>query len=118
MGTWVSAECACGFTAEASVGGGKRNFTRVCEFPCLCAACDSMVSVNLLAAQPKCPTCKSMALTPYDAHTLSDHSSELIVADWDMRSQLGRCLKLTKSNYICPKCTKPRLSFGVAGLFD
>lgn len=118
MGSWVKAECACGYTAEASIGGGKRNFTRVCEFPCLCTACHSMVSVNLLATDPTCPACSSSALTPFDAHELNDHSSDLVVADWDMRGQLGRCLELTRSRYLCPKCLQTTLVFDEMGLFD
>lgn len=77
-----------------------------------------MVSVNLLAAEPKCPTCKSLALTPYDAQELNDHSSDLVVADWDMRQQLGRCLELTQSRYLCPQCMQKTLVFGQMGLFD
>ena len=118
MGSLVSAKCKCGFTADTSVGGGRRNFGAVCEFPCLCTECQSLVTVNLLTGNWICPSCGSSSILAYDTPSLSDQSSDVESAAWDISDKLGRRLILTRSQYLCPHCTKKTLRFELSGLFD
>jgi hypothetical protein len=87
------------------------NFETVCVFPCLCENCHSLVQANLLAKVLVCPHCKAANLTPYDDPRLVETPGPRVVAQWNVREQLGRELILTDGNYRCPKCNRMTLHF-------
>lgn len=116
MGSQVTATCQCGVDASIMIGGGMGNFMTTCYFPCLCEHCRTVVQVNLLAKQKRCPQCKTTKVTPYDDPTLSECAGERTVASWYIEEQLGRELKLMDGNYRCPQCGCMTLRFAGSGL--
>ena len=116
MGTQVTATCQCGVDTIIMIGGGMRNFMTTCYFPCLCEHCRTVVQVNLLAKQKRCPQCKTTKVIPYDDPTLSECAGGRTVTSWNMEEQLGRELNLTDGNYRCPQCDQMTLRFTDSGL--
>ena len=116
MGTQVTATCQCGVDTIIMIGGGMRNFMTTCYFPCLCEHCRTVVQVNLLAKQKRCPRCKTPNVIPYDDPTLSESAGGRTVASWNIQEQLGRKLNLTDGNYRCPQCDQMTLRFTDSGL--
>ena len=116
MGSQITARCECGVQAEVLIGGGMMNFTTTCFFPCLCANCQGIVQVNLLAKSLRCPQCRARNPIPYDDPSLSKSPGDHLVASWNMQDQLGRELVLTDGKYRCPKCGKMTLEFVDSGL--
>ncbi len=121
MGTEVTASCeGCGYEPTSRVGGGMRDFTTTCWFPCLCEDCGELVEVNLLGRSGRCPKCRGERVTAYDDPVLqrSSEQERFSVADWDMSDELGRQLVLTDGEYRCPKCGEMTLRFRMSALFD
>ena len=116
MGSEVIAKCQCGLTATILIGGGMESFSSTCYFPCYCESCKSVVQCNLLAKKKSCPICESTTIVPYDDPSLSSHAGTRVVADWNMKFQLGRELKLTNGKYKCPGCGQMSLHFLSSGL--
>ena len=116
MGLQVMASCRCGVEASFSIGGGMRDFTTVRYFPCLCEECRDIVQVNLFEKPAKCQDCGNVVI-PYDSRKLSGSKGQYIVADWNVREQLGRTLKLTDGTYKCPRCGEMTLRFQEGDLF-
>jgi Zn finger protein HypA/HybF involved in hydrogenase expression len=118
MGSVVTATCRCGLELEVLIGGGMKNFTMICYFPCLCEACHSLAQVNLLAETEECPKCKSKSITPYDDPRLSASPGKRTVAEWNMQERIGRRLVLTDGKYRCPACQEMSLEFRERGCWD
>jgi hypothetical protein len=119
MGSEVTAQCECGVRANLLIGGGMANFKTVCAFPCLCESCHNIVQANLLAKPLLCPHCRATNLTPYDDPQVIGELGQRVVAQWNMRDQLGRKLCLTDGKYKCPKCGLMTLRFASSGIcFD
>lgn len=98
------------------IGGGMVDFMNTCYFPCLCEHCRTVVQVNLLAKQKRCPQCKTKEVIPYDDPTLSECAGGRTVTSWNIEEQLGRELKLMDGNYRCPHCGQLTLRFADSGL--
>ena len=119
MGSQVSATCQCGLRATTLIGGGMFNFETMCCFPCLCERCRTVVEVNLLAKQRRCPQCNSKKVVPYDDPALCERAGDSEVASWNIPGPRGRELTLTNGNYRCPQCGQMTLRFINTGLcFD
>jgi hypothetical protein len=118
MGLEVMATCDCGVNTFIMVGGGMRDFTTTCYFPCLCEACQGLVQFNLLDQDKRCPQCQGKRIIPYDDPGLLGTPGLKIVAEWRMQDQLGRDLQLTDGQYKCPRCNKYTLRFEESGCFD
>lgn len=93
------------------------DFATLCLFPCLCEHCRSVVEVNLLGEERKCPKCGARAPTPYDDPRLSEAAGHRVVAQWNVRQELGRELLLTDGRYRCPECGGMSLRFVDSGVF-
>ena len=93
------------------IGGGMANFEAFCAFPCLCEGCHNLVQANLLEKVLVCPQCHQAKLVPYDDPRLVESPGPHVVAQWNLREQLGRELVLTDGNYRCPKCNRMTLRF-------
>lgn len=107
MGTMVTATCQCGLETDyILIGGGM--FKPTCYFPCLCERCHSVVQVNLLNKQIRCPQCRSTKVIPYDDPRLSNETGGEIVASWGSEDELV----LTDKSYKCPQCNQMTLYFG------
>jgi DNA-directed RNA polymerase subunit RPC12/RpoP len=111
MGSQIVAKCECGVEVSILIGGGMMNFHTTCFFPCLCESCHSIVQVNLLAKAIRCPECRAPNPIPYDDPRLQGAPGKHNVAEWNMKSQLGRKLVLTDGRYRCSKCGKMSLQF-------
>jgi hypothetical protein len=107
MGSSVKASCKCGYGESILIGGGMLNFKTTCLFPCLCEDCKEVVQGNLLAKRTKCPKCGKTGIIPYDDPKL---------IDWNVSGKLGRSLKLTNGDYLCPKCERFTMTFMDDGL--
>lgn len=116
MGSAVSAACACGVTATILVGGGAATFTTLCYFPGLCHGCHSVVQIDLLAKERRCPECEATDVIPYDDARLSRAPGRRVVADWNIEEQLGRTVVLTDGDYKCPSCGMMSLRFADGGM--
>ena len=115
MGSLVVAKCKCGVEAYARVGGGRKNYTTTCYFPCLCDSCHNIVQMNLLAKNSRCPKCRAANPIPYDDPRLVGSAGEKEAAGWYMKELIGRALILTDGSYRCPKCEKMTLRFAKGG---
>jgi len=116
MGSSVIAECKCGYNLSILIGGGMMNFTTTCYFPCLCKKCEEVVQVNLLSRRPKCPSCRTTRLIPYDDSRVIGKMGINDIAEWNMQEGLGKDLVITDGKYYCPKCKKNNLRFLDSGL--
>jgi len=111
MGSQVIARCQCGVHEVISIGGGMRNFDRVCYFPCLCQHCHRVVEANLLDQPPQCPHCKAPNPLAYDHPSLCGTRGDHTAVRWNMAERLGRDLHLTDGTYLCPACDAKTLRF-------
>lgn len=111
MGSSVIAECKCGYKRSILIGGGMMNFTTTCYFPCLCEKCEEVVQVNLLSRRPKCPSCRTTRLIPYDDSRVIGKIGKNDVAELNMQDELGRALVIKDGKCYCPKCKKYYLRF-------
>ena len=111
MGSSVKASCKCGYAESILIGGGMSNFKTTCYFPCLCESCNEIVEENLLNKQLKCPKCGKTGIVPYDDPKLIKTQGAEVVEEWDVSDALGRSLKLTNGNYLCPKCQQFGVTF-------
>lgn len=118
MGMSLPATCKCGFSERTVVGAGRADFQKICGFPCFCTACRQFHTVDVFANDRKCPNCETDSLLLYDDPSLSDHSSDEVIADWNASSHLGRQLILTQSSYFCPGCQRLSMKFGIGIMFD
>ncbi len=111
MGSQVVAQCLCGLDTTVLIGGGMLNFETICFWPCFCERCCNVVEGNLLSKQVQCPNCNNPKVIPYDDPTLLAFPGDRKVADWNLRGEFGRVLKLTNGYYKCPKCGEMTLRF-------
>ena len=118
MGSEVLASCPCGFEGSSLIGGGMKDFTTKCYFPCLCEQCSSFCELNVFAEDLRCPKCGSANMVPYDDPRLAGEPGQHNVASWWAESELSRELKLTNGTYRCPQCHKMTLTFSPGMLFD
>ena len=116
MGCSVIASCGCGVQEFIQVGGGMLTFTTECWFPAMCRSCHSLVIVNLLRKEMRCPKCGSRKVIPYDDPSLIRVTGDEIVASWNVESLSPSERVLTNGRYMCPKCGDPTLSFEDGGL--
>jgi hypothetical protein len=110
-GPELLADCNCGVFETIPVGSGQTHVKTVCNFPCLCETCHSIVSADLLAETVRCPKCLAPDPIPYDNPRLSESLGEETMFNWDMQGRLGRDLILTLGNYQCPQCGEMTLQF-------
>lgn len=111
MGSQVKATCQCGYETSILIGGGLKNHTTTCYFPCLCDNCHNIVQVNLLAETTSCPQCQAPNPIPYDDTRLIGSLGNRKVDQWNVQARLGRELILTDGKYRCPKCGGMSLEF-------
>jgi hypothetical protein len=116
MGSAVNAACDCGITATILVGAGMATFGTTCFFPGLCENCRSVVQVDVLAKESRCPECEATGVIPYDDVRLAGAPGQRVVVEWAMQEELGRELVLTDGNYKCPSCEKLSLRFSDGGM--
>lgn len=117
MGSVLIAKCSCGFeSGDLYLGGGFENFSEVCDVPCLCRNCNSLVVKNYLEKYSRCNNCNQLLLY-YDNPVLrKSNKTKGIVFDWDNNSK-GQFI-LTNSKYYCPKCKKFKMKFIWTGDWD
>ncbi|MEW5912952.1 MAG: hypothetical protein AB1814_10380 [Thermodesulfobacteriota bacterium] len=118
-GSLIKAACPCGFHTEALfIFGGRANFKTYCGFPVYCPDCASLAVANLYAKEVICPGCPGSAAVPYDHPSLVGRPGDKVVASWNTMARLGRALKLTDGEYLCPVCKKFTLRFTHVGFWD
>lgn len=66
MGSIVLSRCFCGFEKRIALGGGLKNHTTYCAFPCYCNDCNSMFVANLFSGDINCSECGRYNTLPYD----------------------------------------------------
>lgn len=64
MGSYISAICPCGFSAQCRLGGGMLSHHKDSRVPYLCETC-GIVSVNVMAEKLVCPRRESHSIHPY-----------------------------------------------------
>ena len=118
MGSYVTAECTCGYERDIAIGGGMEDFETYCSFPIYCASCNNLSVTNVLDKSIRCAHCTSVDVKLYDDDSLIDEKGQA-VCSWYAGGQLNRKLVLTNGNYLCPKCEGFALHFEDSGLdFD
>lgn len=125
MGMMLEMKCGCGYSADISIGGNRRNHTTVCMFPHFCDHC-GVVNVNVLADQPCCPKCSNADIVMYGEvqHTkefkLFGKSFPSLDRDyWTHDKRVTRPsgdnyeswsnLRLPDGDHLCPACSKMTL---------
>ena len=111
MGSSTVGKCDCGFeTEELLLGGGMMNFDTVCLFPHYCQNCTSLFNENIYNKDLICPKCKSKNVISYDDKRACSFMKDEVFS-WNTQSNLGRDLKLSADNNLCPKCGSFTLNF-------
>ena len=125
MGMMLEMKCPCGFSADITMGGTKRNHLNVFMFPHLCENC-GVVNANIYSRTPSCPKCSSTEIIMYGeiekAKELRIFGIRLRHFDrkyWYHDARVTRPdkgshetwlnLKLSHGNHFCPACTRMRL---------
>lgn len=114
MGSIHEASCACGYTTNVTIGGGRYNFHEKSLFPFYCMHC-GLVHVNtaLLNKQstvtecPKCgdPNATQYGVAPVSRQTaLNTQRTTSFALEWGSR-------KAAKAGNLCPACRKMTLKF-------
>ncbi len=117
MGTAVVGRCKCGYeTKEMFLGGGRMNFQSHCGFPYYCQDCQILFEANIYE-DVICSECKNSNVISYD-DARACQFMERSVFDWNTDHKLGRNLKLSASNNLCPKCGNFDLSFAMTMMYD
>ncbi|RJX28716.1 MAG: hypothetical protein C4525_15850 [Desulfarculus sp.] len=118
-GSLIKAACPCGFHTEVmAIFGGFVNFKTYCGFPVYCPDCATLAVANLYAEEVSCAGCPGSAAVPYDHPSLIGRPGDKVVASWNTAARLGRALKLTDGEYLCPVCKKFTLRFTHVGFWD
>ncbi len=118
MGGIVSGSCECGYSKhDMFLGGGFMDHNYSCTFPFFCKSCISFFTANYFDEERVCPECKSSDIIGYDDESLNK-SGTGTVFEWNTKAKLGRDLKLTSTNNLCPSCGKFTLRFFGFGCWD
>jgi hypothetical protein len=112
MGSIIKAYCSCGYEKSMFLGGGMESFNTYCCFPVYCEECRILFEDNLFGNQLQCPKCKGFKTTSYDKKCSLKGDT---VFEWNVRDM---SLILTDGNYVCPRCSKPALTFIDDGCWD
>jgi len=111
MGSSINGTCECGYvTEELYVGSGRMNYETVCMFPHYCQNCQTLSNENIYDENLICSKCKSSNIIPYDdkrACSFMEHK----VLSFDTKDKIGRDVKLSAINNLCPKCKNYKLRF-------
>ena len=117
MGTGVKGYCNCGYkTKEMYLGGGMMNFQTNCTFPHYCQDCDILFEANIYE-DVVCTGCQSKNVIAYD-DARACRFMENSVFDWDTKYKIGRNIKLSSLNNLCPKCRNFDLNFTMTCMYD
>jgi len=114
MGTIVQAHCNCGYRSSLlPFGAGMLNFQTVCMVPAECARCRTVVDVDYLISDRRCPTCGVPVVCYVRLTSGADHWTDM---SWRLPS--GDTAVLPPSSNPCPACGKHSLTFAPRGNFD
>ena len=142
MGYLAIAQCKCGYEKYIGLGGGRSNHLQHCGFPCYCDSCEELFTGNLYDEQLSCKSCGGRHIRSYDHHHFQLHGKDAEkpcttnwfqqlrnrlfkrepakddeldkhIFKWSTTARLGRDLKLTSNNYLCPSCKEYGLSFDI-----
>lgn len=141
MGSCFRATCSCGYVGEAQTGATRATYLHSFFYPYACAACRDVVSVELAAKKPTCPSCKSTEVIAY-GHELPKSKHKL----WELLARLltlfsrgsskesaepvphyinqstnflsNRTWGLTRGPHLCPSCGNRSLYFALTALYD
>ena len=114
MGTSVRVACECGVEGEVLIGGGMQTFMTTCYFPGSCRSCRTLVTINVLEADCRCPTCKTPGVIPFGSAGIEYSPGTRVVVYWHVEYH-GK-LELTDGSYECPKCGNVSLRFSEGDL--
>ena len=113
MGSSFTARCEeCDLEADGLIGGGMENFMTFAAWPCLCASCKDITTVNSLEEPLICLKCESIKVTPYDTPSLSVDGPP---DSWGPDISWGTMHLDTTRSYLCPHCAKFAVVFGFGG---
>jgi len=110
MGQLTKANCPCGFSQQAPVGGDMASYKESATFPFYCHDC-GLVDVNIAKDEIICPKCKSKDLTQYGDPKITIPTEHNKVLEWG-NYHCG------SKGHLCPKCKKQTLTFDWYGSFD
>ena len=112
MGSVHTAHCACGFSADVTVGGDMETFATKSLFPFYCDAC-GLVEVNISADTRAGPKRGSPHVKQYGQPPVSlPFVQHEMAFDW-----FGETVP--ERGNLCPSCKKMTLTFDPVGmLFD
>jgi len=111
MGMIVEPRCAYGYKSSSEVfGAGMRDFTTSCRVPAACDTCRTIVTVDYLAAEQRCPVCSG----PVSGSAVSAPTT--CGLHWPLPS--GDAVWLPHGGNACPACGSYALEFSLTGFFD
>ena len=133
MGSVYKAHCDCGFTADVSVGGTRRNFLQHATYPFYCKYC-GLVEVNIAQIKDSvvdvyCPKCGEGGCRQYGEPPISPqwvmptaHWWKRLIGNktYHYRGPVvqwgGR--KSPESGNLCPSCKGMKLNFSITAFHD
>jgi Zn finger protein HypA/HybF involved in hydrogenase expression len=118
MGSFLDADCTCGYRACANVGAGMETFMSECWFPFYCPQCRALVNADTMAAAPVCPECASAEIVPYSDPSLAGELGARDVVSWKQGGDAKKRLSLSDGSYLCPGCKTKSLRFRLSCGYD
>ena len=118
MGSIVIGNCECGYkTEELFLGGGMMNYLEVCKFPHYCQECHTFFIGNIYDKNLVCENCQSENIIAYDDKRACTFMENEVFNDY-AKDTIGRDLKLSATNNLCPQCKNYSLNFKPIGNWD
>lgn len=117
MGSVIRARCNCVYEKKMYLASGMVDFDTCFWFPLFCLDCKILFEGDLYMKKIICPNCKSQHAVPYDSDQLC-HKRGQVVFECNTDERIGRKLRLTEGDYLCPECGRFTMTFEDVGDWD
>ncbi len=106
--------CGAGYDGLA-LGAGRTTFAERCEVPALCTTCKTVVTADIVAPDPRCPSC-SGTVRFYSEQVPAGQPKPSL--HWRHPHHEDQFVTLADSGSTCPECGDGTLAFRDVGSFD
>jgi hypothetical protein len=130
MGTYLKANCPCGYATNVTAGNSRADIGKKYFHPYRCRHCRTVVDIEIMGSTITCPTCSSTDVFPYGVDTarcgdrlgqflgpklrkfFGRHlPHEEIAVTYSIKSPTHKSLMYIGNT--CPKCEQESLVFDV-----
>ncbi|MGH9004998.1 MAG: hypothetical protein ACRDYV_17900 [Acidimicrobiia bacterium] len=112
----VCGNCSARF-GGLTLGAGMLTITDHCAAPARCESCRTVVSVDIVDSDPRCPRCFG-PVHSYAEESPADGPFPRRLLHWRHPRHADRFVTLPDGGAPCPKCGQHTLAFQTVGHFD